>query len=59
MQKVLNERKNKKIQVHPLIPLYTFCHMRLKCNYLVTIEANDVLPHVPIFDYLNLLLLLI
>ncbi len=32
-QGVLDEKKNQQIQVHPLIPLYTYCHMWLQCNY--------------------------
>jgi hypothetical protein len=32
-KRVLDERKNQQIQVYPLIPLYTYCHMRLQCNY--------------------------
>jgi endonuclease I len=32
-QEVLDERKSQQIQVHPLIPLYTYCHMQLKWNY--------------------------
>jgi hypothetical protein len=32
-KKVFDERKNKKIKTHALTPLYTYCHMRLQCNY--------------------------
>jgi len=31
--KVLDEQKNQQIQVHPLIPLNTYYHMRLICDY--------------------------
>ncbi len=45
------ERKNQQIQVHLLISLYTYCHMKLRCNYFGhNLKANDVLPHVPIFN---------
>jgi hypothetical protein len=51
------KRKNQQIQVHPLILLYTYCHMRLRCDYnatiLVTIEANDVLSRILILNYLK------
>ncbi len=33
-------KKNQQIQVHPLTPLYTYCHMQLKCHYFVTIEGK-------------------
>jgi len=26
-------KKNQQIQVHPLTPLYMYCHMQLKCDY--------------------------
>jgi hypothetical protein len=32
-QRALDERKSQQIQVHPLTPLYMYCHMWLKCNY--------------------------
>jgi len=32
-QGVWDERKSQQIQVHLLIPLYTYCHMQLICNY--------------------------
>jgi hypothetical protein len=31
--------------------LYMYCHLWLKCNYFLTMIANDVLPHVPSFCY--------
>jgi hypothetical protein len=37
---------------HALIPLYTYYHMQLRCDYFGhTIKGNDVLPHVLIFYY--------
>ncbi len=27
------KKKNQQIQVHPLIPLYMYYHMRLRCDY--------------------------
>ncbi len=53
--KTLNEWKSQQIQVHNLTPLYTYCHMQLFWSLL---RANDVLPHVSIFNYLKLLFLL-
>jgi len=29
-KRILDEKKSQQIQVHPLIPLYTYCHMSLK-----------------------------
>jgi hypothetical protein len=43
-------RKNQQIHVHALTPLYAMCH---NATILVTIEANDVLPHVLILNYLK------
>jgi len=27
------KKKIQQIQVHPLTPLYMYCHMQLQCNY--------------------------
>ncbi len=32
-QGILDEQKSQQIQVHPLTPLYMYCHMRLRCDY--------------------------
>ncbi len=37
---ILDERKNQQMQVHPLTPLYTYCHMQLKCDYFGHIEGK-------------------
>jgi len=28
-KRILDERKSQQIQVHPLTPMYTYCHMQL------------------------------
>jgi hypothetical protein len=52
--RVSDERKIQQIQVHPLTPLYMYCYIRLRCDYFGhTWGQNDVLPCVPIFNYLK------
>jgi hypothetical protein len=44
--KVLDEQKNQQIQVHPLIPLNTYYHMRLICDYFGHYWRQMVCCHV-------------
>jgi hypothetical protein len=38
---------------HPLTSLYTYCHAIKVQLFWSQLKANDVLPRVLIFDYLN------
>jgi hypothetical protein len=55
---VLNERKNQQIQVHPLIP-YILSHTIKMQQFWSLLRPNDMLPRIPIFNYLKCILLLL